>query len=454
MARMGLAVRCLSSLERREVRASTGWSSFFEPETELVPAIGAGGIEVRAAVRRSASTAWALAGICLSLLGVGLAAGIWKGSAVTGLLAAAGVVGAVMVGGIVAGFGSLLLFNLGQRFFRSGLPVDGYDLSLVRVLGDGETAFDVEARLDPWARNWLVQAFLRAVRVLPPRSRWTARIPLDDKTIDQPLPDALQFAVSRRRRHGQPVPVRLAVTAGLAGLAWERWLLADLERREGLPPDALPAVWRIRSRRLLALPPEIWPEGVTVLTAPRWRPHIESSAAPGIVWQGGGDQLLGRAAIALGFPALTQAGWCLRLDEDLSLGLAEGAGEALAQELLSPDRLAAEAPIAIVIGRPGGDPRAESWSADGLRAFANQTSLAGAKAVLVVPSLPAERASESIRVVTEAIASWSEPPARDELRGLTSRLRRAVYEGAGGLDDEERRARYKQALDVCLFMPR
>lgn len=425
----------------------------FEPETELVPAIGAGGIEVRAAVRRSASTAWVMAGICLSLLGVGLVAGIWKGSALTGLLAAAGLVGVVMVGGLAVGFGSLLLFNLGQRFFSSGLPVDGYDLSLVVAPKDGETAC-AEARLDPWARNRLLQAFLRAVRILPPRSRWTARIPLDEETIHRPLPDALQFAVSRRRRHGQLVPVRLAVTAGLAGLAWERWLLAGLERREGLPPDALPAVWRIRSRGLLALPSEIWPEGVAVLAAPRWRPYIESSAAPGIVWRAGPGQPLGRAAIALGFPALTRAGWCLRLDEDLSLGLAEEAGEALDQDLLSPDWLAAEAPIAVVIGRPGGDPGAEHWSADGLRTFANETSLAGARAVLVVPSLPAERASESIRVITEAIASWSESPARDELRGLTSRLRRAVYEGAGGLDDEERRARYEQALDISLFMPR
>ncbi|HEX4731509.1 MAG TPA: hypothetical protein VH299_09565 [Solirubrobacterales bacterium] len=423
----------------------------FEPETELSPALGAAGIEVRAAVRRGARTTQAAAisfpvvGTVL-LVGAILLVAMVVGVSIGGALGLA--LGSVAAGAVLATLGILVE----ETIFKSGWLADGYDLSLVLAPTAPEQPPEVEARFTPWSRNRLLRPLVRGMRHVPPRSRWVVNVPLEEAMIDRPLPDALQVAVSRRRRRGRSVPVRLLVTPNLSGFAWERWLLADLDRREGASPDALPAIWRIRSRDLLVLPEGIWPPGVSLRAAPRWRPYMISSAEPGADWLERGSEGPGRVAIALGFPAYTRAGWRLRID-DAELNPLESVTDHPTQELLSPDRLATEAPIAIVMGRPGGDHSPERWTAGGLRAFANETSLAGARAVIAVPSLPAERASEVVRVLTEAILSWDVPPSREELRELHARLRRAVYEGAGGLDEKMRRSRYEQALDVCLFMP-
>jgi len=389
----------------------------------------------------------------LALLGIGLWVGLREESVLSGFLAIGVILGSAILGGVVGGLGGLLFFTLARRVFRAGLPVGGFELALVLAPGHAAQSLDVEARLDPWARTWPARTFLRLVQALPPHSRWTARMTLDDETVDRPLPSSLAVAVARKQRRGF-VPVRLAVTARLAGLAWERWLLTDLARRENLSPEDLPSVWRVRSRGLLALPPDMWPAQMSTLSSPRWKPYIESSAAKGVWWNGQSSAHFGRATIALGFPAFTRAGWHLRLDEELSLGRLEDPDGSPAQELVSPDRVAREAPIVIAIGRPGGDLSPERWSADGLRAFANETFLAGARAVIAVPSLSAERASEAILLATEEISSWHASPDSEQLLGLVSRLRGAVYGGGADLDEEERRARYDQALDVCLFAPR
>lgn len=426
-----------------------------EPETDLVPAIGAGGLEVRASVRRRgiASVLTAIAG--LTVLGTGLLVGISNESALHGLLGGLAALGIGIASGFVGALCALLYLTLVRRVFRSGSPVAGFELSLVLSPGRSERSLDVEAHLDPWARGRPARIFLRVLRMLPPRARWTARVQLqlDEETIDHPLPDALAIAVERQpgRRF---VPVRLAATASLSGLAWERWLLAGVARRDDLSPEDLPPVWRVRSRGLLAFPPDLWLPQMSILSSPRWKPYIESSAANGVMWSGGTSGHFGRATIALGFPALTRAGWRLRLDEEASLGLLDDPSGSSAQELVSPDRVAHEAPIAIVIGRPGGDLSPERWTADGLRAFANETFLAGARAVITVPSLSSERTSEAILLLTEEISAWHSPPDSERLCGLAARLRGAVYESGGGVDEEERRARYDQALDVCLFAPR
>lgn len=424
-----------------------------EPETDLAPAIGAGGLEVRASVRRRgiASALTAIAG--LTVLGTGLLVGISNESALHGLLGGLAVLGAGIVSGFVGALCALLYLTLVRRVFRTGSPVAGFELSLVLSPGRSERALDVEAHLDPWARGRLARIFLRVLRMLPPRARWTAKVQLDEETIDRPLPDALAIAVARQPGR-QFVPVRLAATASLSGLAWERWLLAGVARRDDLSPEDLPPVWRVRSRGLLTFPPDLWLPQMSILSSPRWKPYIESSAAKGVSWGGQTDVNFGRATIALGFPALTRAGWRLRLDEEASLGRLDDPSGSSAQELVSPDRVAHVAPIAIVIGRPGGDLSPERWTADGLRAFANETFLAGARAVITVPSLSSERTSEAILLLTEEISAWHSPPDSERLCGLAARLRGAVYESGGGLDEEERRARYDQALDVCLFAPR
>ena len=420
----------------------------FEPETTLVPAVGAGGLEVRASVQRNRSTAHAASILSLVVAGVGVLGGLRGDSVIRGLEAA----GWVVLGGAVgAVLGSLAAFVLlkARELFRTGFA--GFELALVVVPGAGERALDVEARLEPWTRSRWGRLLLRFGRLLPPQQRWNARLPLDEETIKRPLPATLALAVSRTPRQ-EPAPIRLAVTARLAGLAWERWLLAEAAQREDLSPEELPPVWRVRSRGLLALRPDLWPPRMSILASARWKPYVESSAIKNS-FAPGRSHSPSRATIVLGLPALTRAGWRLRLDEEPAPDPLEESEREPAQELVSPDRVAHEAPIAIVIGRPGGGAGSEHWFADGLRAFANETFLAGARAVITVPSLSAGRASEAILHLTGEISSWTSPPDRERLLELAARLRAVVGEPAAN-SSEERRVHYAQALDVCLFAPR
>lgn len=423
------------------------------PETTLVPAVGAEG-KVSTSISQVGRITKAAAVAAAAIVAFGLIFLLLGGSLRVLLTGLVGGVGGALVGGVLGGALAALFNAVSSRTSRARLRVDAFELSLVLSDRRAESSPWIDAHLEPWARRFLVRNVLRLLRLFSPGSWWTASFPLDDQFLERGPPSELDPALAPRAG-GHFVPVRLAVTARLAPVAWERWLVGGMARQQGLSPAELPEVWRVRSRGIHALPAATWPFHVSTVCSPLWRPFVEASAANGVplTWVDRPGAKPARATFIVGLPAYTRAGWRLRLNEELPFERPELEGEARSQDLISPDSLAREAPIVIVIGRPGGELATEGWLVDGLRAFANETFLAGARAVLSIPPLPAERVSEAIAVLTAEVSSWSLPPDSEQLRELATHLRMTFYRGLVEGDEEQRRARLDQALDVCLFAP-
>lgn len=419
-----------------------------DPETALMPAVGAEGSSISLSVRDRWAPLRNVA-IPVLILAVGaLAVALLFGDWGDGL--------AVLVLGAIAFFGAALALALGDLVgprVSANLPIESFELTLVTGPPDSKGDLCVESRLQPRARGRLTNMALSLVRASPLRSNWFTRFTLDAKTVGMPPPRTLAIAAAARADN-QPVPIRLSVSSFLAPLAWERWLIGDRAWKEGL--REVPDIWRVRSLPLLALPEGIWPQQLVAACSTLWRPFVESSAADGTTWA---SRILpgtpARAVVALGIPVYTRAGWRLRLDDDLP-SAETGDSASHSQLLLSPDRLAWQAPVAIVIGRPGGELVPNEKLGNDLRSFANEAFLAGTRAVITVPSLPAEQASQVISVLTSELITWASVPDVMQLRRLTSRVRSLICFAEGGgealsQNELERRTRSVLALDVCLF---
>ncbi len=413
-----------------------------EPELALVPAVGAEGSEVASNISPLGPLVKALSLVAGISIAIGLLFLLVTHSAEFAGRAAAVVFVCGVGTGFVAGFLAALFEALSSRTSHARLSVDAFELSIVLSDREAEGHALIEGRLDPWARRRRARAVLWALRRLSPRSRWTATFPLDDDLIENGPPRALHEAIAPRAVGGF-VPVRLSVTASLAWIGWERWLVGGLAGRDDMSAEQIPDVWRIRSRRLTALPEGFWHDTVSTVCSPVWRPFVDASAARRVRWAERPGLIPAGATIVIGRPAFTRAGWRLRLDEDLPDPRPEGEAEELRMHsMISPDLVAQEAPLAFVVGRPGGggDTASDVWFANGLRGFANETFLAGARAVLSIPSLPAEQLSVAIFELTAEVGAWDRPPDGAMLCGLVTKVRTFV--------DEDR------MLDVCLFAPR
>ncbi len=428
-----------------------------EPELALVPAAGAPGTMVPSgafATRRPLVLAF------LVTILVGALLGLIFGQVVgdSRLMATAAIVGALVGLATV----SLIVEVVAKLVPRAILPVDVFDVTISLAPQWSAGTMMAEARVDPWARRWYVRTYFRLWRAVRPRSRREALIPPTDEAIDRAPSGPLALA-ARPRVGGGFTPIRLAVTSNLAPLAWERRLVGHLIHKDGWSPDSTPAIWRIRPPGHFAPTCDRMPPPLTAVCSPQWRPFVQSVSGMAVDWLPGSSASPARAAVALGFPVFTRAGWRLRLDDELSR-TTEDVDQPRSQRLLSPDRLVRKAPIAVVVARPGGhrlasDPRI----AEGLRGFANETFLAGAHAVIAVPALPPERTAEAIRLLTDEISSWDDAPDADLLQELATRLRGVVFEPLpeSGAEDqadpeqleEDRTLRGELALDVCLFAP-
>ncbi len=369
----------------------------------------------------------------------------------------------VAVGTAVAAV-PLVAETLGARLSRLVLPINGFDISVAeartRAIG-GEA--EAELRLLPRTRWRTVKAYLHLLRWVR-RRRWTTTMPI----LHDPAGAVPPLAVTRtlRPRVGRGyLPIRLVVTPDLAPFAWERRFatqaIADLE----VDARRWPRIWRVRPEGVFRQPPTEFSTEIAVACSPRWQPFVERLAADPVRVLDSTDPqpeepvvrpLPACAVIALGSPAVTRGGWRLRLDDE---NYDPADVDAPQRVFRSPDALVREAPVVIVVGRPGGHrPSVRSGLADGLRGFANDAFLAGAHAVLTVPVLPTEACAAVVAEITKETAGWRSAPRAGELVEFTNRLRSVVYRelrtAGDGDGDGERWQRVELALDVCLFAPR
>jgi hypothetical protein len=272
---------------------------------------------------------------------------------------------------------------------------------------------------------------------------------------------------------GRQLPLKLEVGADLAPIAWERILLSEQARKKRWAPVRSPDIWRVRPIGFPSLAPQWKNDDILTVCSSSWRGFLASSAATKLRWIAD-PSILGtwpqrrpaiedeadsagrsRAAIALGTPVLTKAGWRLRLDEEeLSAPLGDPSEPQL-QQLVRPERLARRFSVVVVVGSPVGMSATPNGRLSrGLRGLANELFLAGAHAVIAVPVLPLPLASEAVELLAEEIERWQAPPDDEQLRKLVTALRDRIYRWAEPGDGEfSRRRQTELALDVCLFAP-
>jgi hypothetical protein len=365
-------------------------------------------------------------------------------------------VGAVLIGTLLAA--SSLVERIAKRVPRAVLPVDGFEVAVAptsRWPADTHTA---AVRVDPWTRYSLVKGYFEVWR----DSRSVASVAFMNEPIGAGPEGPLGLAI-RPRMLGGFAPIRLDVSTNLASRAWERCLAGHLALHGDWDPERAPEIWRVRPPGHPDPPRNPLPSPLAAICLPQRRPFVESAAGREVNWVPGDSEDPARAAIAIGFPIITRAGWRLRLDDELT-DPSDAPGLRV-QNLLSPDHIVRRAPVAVVIGRPGA-PRLvpDSRIANRLRGFANEVFLAGAHAVIAVPSLPPKRTAEVIELFSEEATTWSSIPDSERLRLLAARLRGVVFRPLpkppeDGEDDpvrweRERLQRAELALDVCLFAPR
>lgn len=429
-----------------------------EPELTLAPAAGASGSSVPSGPLAGSRQAVVIAFLVFVLGGAMFGAFVGPALGSQAFIAAGALAAAVALVSVL-----VIVEAVARSVPLAILPVDGFDVSIAPAPRREGSAGTVKARVDPWARRWFVSSYFHVWKMIRPRSRWEALITPSNEEIAR-LPGPLALAVKPRRGGGFK-PVRLAVTSDLAPLAWEWRLAGHLTADKKWDPWATPEIRRVRPSGYFGYswgPP--LPSPIAAAVSPAWRPFVQSAAPSGVEWASTTSDEPARAAIALGFPVRTRAGWRLRLDDELTASSSR-LDRTQPQWLLSPDRLVRKAPIAIVVARPGGRRLASDQRvAEGLRGFANETFLAGAHAVIAVPALPPERTADLIELLTGEISAWEETPDAERLLHLASRLRAAVFRppvGSWALEGEadsaerekDRLLRAQLAFDVCLFAP-
>jgi hypothetical protein len=363
---------------------------------------------------------------------------------------------------------------VGPRLPRRVLPLSGFDLAFVSEPNQ-ERGPSVRASafvtVRPRASFWPMHLYLRAL------SRWSPShlsvIPTGGYLAPRlRLPSQVQQAL-RPTLFGCQLPLKLEVDADLAPIAWERILLSGWARKQGWTPLGSPDIWRVRPIGFPTLAPQWKSEDIVTVCSPSWRGFLASSAAAKLRWVAD-PSVLGtwpqqrraiedeansasrsRAAIALGTPVLTKAGWRLRLDEEeLSAPLGDPSEPQL-QQLVRPERLARRFSVVVVVGSPVGmSATSNGQLSRGLRGLANEIFLAGAHAVIAVPVLPLPLASRAVELVVGEIEHWQAPPDDKQLRNLARVLRDHIYRWKEPGDGEFNRQRQIElALDVCLFAP-
>jgi hypothetical protein len=439
----------------------------FGPEFALLP--GHGALRSRVALRRVSSPPlrrrFPVAYSWLPLLPatavfVGLALG-------TTVLSAAVAVVAFVLAFVAVEF-------VGPRLPRRVLPLSGFDLTLISDQPNQERGPSVRAnalvKVQPRARFWPMRLYLRAL------SRWRQ---IDFKVIPTGIYLAPKLKLPKQVRQalrptllGRRLPLKLALGAELAPIAWERILLAEQVGKKRWTPARSPDIWRVRPTGFPTLAPQWKNDDIATVCSPSWRGFLASSTATNLRWVADpsilgtwprrrraveyqvGSMGRSRAAIALGTPVLTKAGWRLRLDEDeLSVPLGDPS-EPQVQQLVRPERLARRFSVVVVVGSPVGmSPTPNGRLSRGLRGLANELFLAGAHAVISVPVLPLLLAAAVVEVLTEEIERWQAPPDDEQLRELARALRDRIYGWEPGDSEFSQRRRIELALDVCLFAP-
>ena len=385
----------------------------------------------------------------------------------TGLLAPLGVFAA-------AGATLVAVEGIGPHLRRRVLPLNAFDVWLLappRAEGDyGDFAI---AMVEPWSRIPPMRVYLRAVARLRAVAHGRSRQAEVVTIGDSPQPPAGSFAQTfRPRLNGSHLPLRLKVDAAIARHPWERQLTAQFSNRRDWRPEDSPPLRRIRPTGF-APRPEAWPQQISGACSARWRQFLEDSSGREIEWladlghEGGersseGEPLpswrrprgRARATIALGIPVFTRAGWRLRLDKEEIPPQREAPSEPRLQHLVSPDRLVREAPVVVIIGQPDGHSLTLNQRvSNGLRSLGNEALLAGAYAVVTVPVLPPERATQAIELLAKEVESWERPPDGERLQVMVTRLQELVYGSPRDEGEKERLLRVGLALDVCLFAP-
>lgn len=345
--------------------------------------------------------------------------------------------------------------------------IEELSLALVEAPDRRGSGPQFEVTVDYWPRSLgsrMAGILRNAARSYFPGFFPPPRFPLFEGPIGPGSPSALAESLGSRIKQPR-LSVRLLVAPGLATVDWERRLIGHLVSPGNWNEEELPEIWRVPPYGARAAAPSHWSPFTVPVCSQRWQPLVASSVEDPVQLlpfshvSHGETSMDAGVALALGLPAVTRAGWRLRLDDDeLSVPL-DDPGAPRRQELISPDRLAGIAPILLIFGRPGG-PRlsADSRSAEGLRGFANEAFLAGAHAAIAVPVLPPDLTSTAIAFATGRIAGWEETPSTKQLRELADGLRRVAAGWAGDPRHlDPRRAPSQQqeiepALDVSLFV--
>lgn len=439
-------------------------ASAFGPEFALAPVRGV--TPRRSALRRRLSADIPAALEWVSTIVVVLAVLIGL-TLLAGPLAPLGV----FVAGGVAFF---TVEGIGPRLRRRILPLSAFDVRLLAPLrAEGESAAFAVVLVEPWSRIPPMRVYLRTVSRLRTLAQRRARRAEIVSLGDSPLPPSDPVAQAfRPRLNGGHLPLRLKVDAALAQHPWERRLTAHLSSRRDWRPEDSPPLRRIRPTGF-APRPEAWPQQISGACSARWRQFLEDSAGREVKWLadlglGGGTRSSeeeplpswrhprggARATISLGTPVSTRAGWRLRLDKEEISPQRETPPEPRMQQLVSPDRLVREAPVVVIVGQPDGHSLTLNQRvSNGLRSLGNEALLAGAHAVVTVPVLPPERATEAIELLAEEIESWERPPDGERLQATVTRLQALVYGNPRDEGEKERLLRVELALDVCLFAP-
>lgn len=354
------------------------------------------------------------------------------------------------------------------------LPVSGFDVSILAPPLSTATASseliaaNVAAR--PWSRSRPMQLYLDAIELY--RRPATSVVPVKTANGTPLRSKSRVVAQMLREQVGGGYPqLRLRVDPELAHISWERRFCADLVGVGGEDPKRLPNTYRIRpiGREPSA---STVPLDVSAICGPLWSRFLESSTEHEITWvhdiEGIDDRgqphehaapgvrrsprPIGRAQIALGTPVMTSAGWRLRIDDEDLFSFGGGPSAMRTQRLLSPDLLARQGSLVVIVGRPDGNWLTDTGVSDGLRGLGNEVFLAGTRGVLSVPVLPPKGTAAAVGLLVSEVQSWTCGPHPAQLRKLGLELHRLILTDTA-FDGSSDKRRIELALDVCLFCP-
>ena len=279
-----------------------------------------------------------------------------------------------------------------------------------------------------------------------------------DKVAVEPVPPALRIDAAKAAASDALYACPLVVPPQQAALDWES-ALGDALGTD----DAWRALWFRTAERRDPIGAEAWAAGgVRPHGPPEWMPllvqgydlHREGSG-PG---QGSGaiaiqDATTARVVHAVGTSVLTASGVRLRLDLPSSTVGRASKGGGAPQTLVAVDELGPLDGVGLLVlqGLPyEGGFFDDEREAQGFRRLATEAAAAGARAVLVVPSLPVEVAGEAPWLVQRHWVQHDRPPGRDRVLFAAGRLKAAVVEHGRKHGDVE--AARRAALRVLLIL--